>query len=77
MKRLIFAVFMTGCATLDPKIAARFEAADRFESCLGVRVRWNITQSQKVRCLEESVQYCRSKGLEDGCGSNDVLTWGK
>jgi hypothetical protein len=52
------------CPRLSPAASARIEAGYRLKACLK-------SQSKAV-CLAASNVYCRSQGLEDNCGVDEL-----
>lgn len=76
MKRIVLLLLLsTGCS-VDPYIIkranARIDAADRLEWCLGLARGETVTESKKQMCLQESREFCTSKGLESNCGIDDL-----
>jgi hypothetical protein len=62
----------SACIHAPPQVDLRREAGVRLESCLGSAVGWRASLPQRARCLEESISWCRSHGLEDGCGASEL-----
>ena len=76
MKTLIACLLLAaaGCA-LPLRAAVRLQAGQQLESCLGWRVRNYPGPSQKARCMAESAAFCQERGLEAGCGTDEL--WGR
>ena len=72
MKTFLVLVLLALMACAAPlRATQRTRATNLLEDCLDHQQGYPARQ----RCLQESIQYCRSIHLEDACGSDGM--WGK
>jgi hypothetical protein len=72
LKTIVMVCLLVSCVHVPPQVDLRREAGMRLESCLGTSVGWRASLPQRSRCIEESIAWCRSHDLEDGCGASEL-----
>lgn len=66
---LLLLLLLPGCLTPNPRAAMRQRAAFHLADCLNIAPDF---PSRKTLCLDLSAAECRSMGLENGCGIDDL-----